>query len=136
MTIFSGIQPTGDIHLGNYLGAIHNWIKLQKLYPNQTIFSIVDLHSLTTPGMSWKNLFFINCALDGRENLRQNTLEMATVLLACGIDPKKSIFFTQSRVCSQISEIQQREKETTNETWISVDQLLFFVLFLLFFFLS
>jgi hypothetical protein len=46
--VFSGIQPTGDVHLGNYLGAIHNWVQLQNAHPNKVLFSIVDLHSLTT----------------------------------------------------------------------------------------
>jgi len=83
---FSGIQPTGEVHLGNYLGAVVNWRKLQnELHPSdQAIFSIVDLHSHTTE---------IN-----RGNLSQNTLKIASVLLACGIDPKKSILFRQSHV--------------------------------------
>lgn len=79
---FSGIQPTGGIHLGNYLGAIRNWVLQQDLYEN--IFSIVDLHAMTLP----------YDPLD----LRQRTVEVASVLLAAGIDPQRSILFVQSDV--------------------------------------
>lgn len=79
---FSGIQPTGGIHLGNYLGAIRNWVLQQDQYDN--IFSIVDLHAMTIP-------------YDPRE-LRQRTLEVGSVLLAAGIDPERSILFVQSDV--------------------------------------
>jgi len=80
--IFSGIQPSGQIHLGNYLGAIQNWVQLQKEY--QCIYSIVDLHAMTVD-------------YDAK-NFQQRILETAATLLACGIDPKKSIFFVQSHV--------------------------------------
>lgn len=81
-TLFSGIQPTGNLHLGNYLGAIKNWVELQKKY--NCIFSIVDLHALTG-------------GINPTE-LQKNTSELAIDLLAVGIDPKKSILFTQSQV--------------------------------------
>lgn len=83
---FSGIQPTGEVHLGNYLGAIQNWTRLQNsLAPgDEALFSVVDLHSITTSA--------------GRQNLRLNTFRIAAVLLACGLDPEKSIIFVQSRV--------------------------------------
>ncbi len=82
--IFSGIQATGKMHVGNYLGAIKNWVKLQNSGEYQTIYSIVDLHTLTidiTP-----------------EELKNNVLDMALDLLACGINPEKSIFYIQSAV--------------------------------------
>ncbi len=80
--IFSGIQPSGNLHLGNYLGAVKNWVKLQNDY--DSIFCIVDLHAITIPQ-------------DPKE-LSQKTLEVAKLYLASGIDPKKSIIFIQSQV--------------------------------------
>jgi tryptophanyl-tRNA synthetase len=79
---FSGIQPTGGIHIGNYLGAIRNWVLQQDQYDN--IFSIVDLHAMTLP-------------YDAGE-LRSRTIEVASALLAAGIDPQRSILFVQSEV--------------------------------------
>ncbi|CAK9817973.1 Tryptophan--tRNA ligase, mitochondrial [Anthophora quadrimaculata] len=81
--IFSGIQPTGNLHLGNYLGAIQKWIQLQDNGEN-VVFSIVDMHSITLPH-------------DPKE-LYDNVLKMTATLLACGIDPKKSILFQQSTI--------------------------------------
>ncbi|EFA03333.2 tryptophan--tRNA ligase, mitochondrial [Tribolium castaneum] len=81
--IFSGIQPTGQIHLGNYLGAIAQWVKLQENNEDM-ILSIVDLHSITLP--------------QDPKTLSKNILEMAATLLACGIDPSKVILFQQSMV--------------------------------------
>ncbi len=80
--ILSGVQPTGNLHLGNYLGAIKNWIDFQK--KNDCIFCIVDLHAITVA--------------ENRENLRKNTKEVAAAYIASGIDPKKSIIFTQSQI--------------------------------------
>ncbi|WP_104697236.1 MULTISPECIES: tryptophan--tRNA ligase [unclassified Helicobacter] len=80
--VFSGIQPTGQIHLGNYLGAVKNWVDSQDSYEN--IFCIVNSHAITIH--------------QDPEILRKKTLELATVLLACGIDPKKSHLFIQSEV--------------------------------------
>lgn len=84
--VFSGIQPTGVIHLGNYLGAIKNWVLLQEesLAAGPPVFCVVDLHSLTTD--------------EGRSNLRGNVLMTTSALLACGVDPKKSILYNQSQV--------------------------------------
>ena len=79
--IFSGIQPTGNLTLGNYLGAIRNWAALQDDY--ECIYCLVDLHAIT--------LF------QEPEELRRNTREVAAGLLACGIDPKKHILFNQSQ---------------------------------------
>jgi len=80
--IFSGIQPSGNLHLGNYLGAIKNWVKLQNEY--DSVFCIVDLHAITVPQ-------------DPKE-LSRKTLEVAKLYLASGIDPEKSIIFIQSQV--------------------------------------
>jgi tryptophanyl-tRNA synthetase len=80
--LFSGIQPSGTLHLGNYLGAIKNWVSLQEKY--EPIFCVVDLHAITVPQKP--------------EDLRQKTLEVAKIYLAAGIDPKKSTIFVQSHV--------------------------------------
>lgn len=80
--IFSGIQPTGVPHLGNYLGAIKNWSTLQEQF--NCIYSIVNMHSITLRQDSTK--------------LRQNSRDMLTLLLACKIDPDKSIVYYQSSV--------------------------------------
>ena len=80
--VFSGIQPTGNIHLGNYLGAIKQWVSSQDEYEN--IFCIVNSHAITT-------------RQDPAE-LRQKTFELAGILLACGIDTNKSSLFIQSQI--------------------------------------
>lgn len=80
--VFSGIQPTGGTHIGNYLGAIRNWVDQQDLYDN--IFCIVDLHAMTFPYTA--------------DDLRERKLDMAKTLLASGIDPARSILFVQSDV--------------------------------------
>ncbi|XP_041351671.1 tryptophan--tRNA ligase, mitochondrial-like isoform X2 [Gigantopelta aegis] len=81
--ILSGIQPTGIPHIGNYVGAIKNWVSLQQKY-DDVMYSIVDLHSVTVP--------------QDPVTLRQNIYDMTACILACGIDPEKSILFQQSRV--------------------------------------
>lgn len=81
--MFSGIQPTGVPHLGNYLGALENWAALQDRHPS-VLYSIVDLHSITQPR--------------DPEQLRSGVLDMAASLLACGIDPERSVLFQQSQV--------------------------------------
>lgn len=78
--IFSGMQPSGSLHLGNYLGALKNWVLLQ--VDNQCFFSIVDLHAITIP-------------YDPKE-LPGRVMEMAADFLASGIDPEKSVLFVQS----------------------------------------
>ena len=80
--IFSGVQPTGNLHLGNYLGAIKNWVSLQKDF--ECIFCIVDLHAITIKQ-------------DPKE-LENNTIEVTAAYLASGINPKKTIIFNQSSV--------------------------------------
>ena len=84
--VLSGIQPTGNLHLGNLFGAITNWVKLQDEY--KCAFCIVDYHALTSVPIS--------------SNLKQNTRSIVIDLLACGIDPKKSILFVQSDVPQHI----------------------------------
>ena len=80
--IFSGVQPTGNLHLGNYLGAIKNWVNLQN--DISSIFSIVDLHAITVPQEPLK--------------LKSSTHEVAAAIIASGIDIDKSILFNQSLV--------------------------------------
>ncbi len=80
--IFSGIQPTGNLHLGNYLGAIRNWVALQHDY--ECIFCIVDLHALTLP--------------QDPDELRTATREVTAAYIASGIDPERCIIFNQSTV--------------------------------------
>jgi tryptophanyl-tRNA synthetase len=80
--VFSGIQPTGNTHIGNYLGAIKGWVEGQS--DKENFFCVVDLHSLTVP--------------QDPEELRYQTRAMAAMLLAAGIDPEKSVLFIQSHV--------------------------------------
>ena len=82
--IFSGVQPTGNLHLGNYLGAIKNFVKLNNEDQNECIFCIVDLHAITV-------------AQDPKK-LKDNIYETAATFIASGIDTKKSIIFNQSSV--------------------------------------
>lgn len=80
--IFSGVQPSGNLHIGNYLGAIIQFVKLQDEY--DCVFCVVDLHAITVP--------------QEPESLRKRIIEVARLFLAAGIDPKKSIIFQQSDV--------------------------------------
>ena len=80
--VLSCIQPTGELHLGNYFGAVKNWVDIQDKY--DCIYGIVDLHAMTMPYKP--------------NELKDNTLKMLVDLLACGIDPDKSILFIQSLV--------------------------------------
>jgi tryptophanyl-tRNA synthetase len=89
--ILSGIQPTGELHIGNYFGAIANWVRLQDEYT--CFYTVVDLHAMTMPY--------------DPEHLRRNTQQMLIDLLACGIDPTRSTLFIQSLV-----------PEHTELTWI------------------
>ena len=82
MRIMSGIQPTGPVHIGNYLGAIKNWVRLQEDY--EAFYSIVDLHALTARP-------------DGQQ-LRAAVREIAIALVASGVDPHKAHLFVQSQV--------------------------------------
>ena len=82
--IFSGVQPTGNLHLGNYLGAIKNFVELNNDKKNKCVFCVVDLHAITV-------------SQDPKE-LKNNIRETVATFIACGIDPKKSIIFNQSQV--------------------------------------
>ena len=82
--IFSGVQPTGNLHLGNYLGAIKNFVELQNEKENECIFCVVDLHAITVKQ-------------DPKE-LKKNIRETVATFIACGIDPAQSIIFNQSMV--------------------------------------
>ncbi len=84
--IFSGVQPTGNLHLGNYLGAIKNFVDLNNDQGNKCIFCVVDLHAITV-------------RQDPKE-LKNNIRETVATFIASGIDPKKSIIFNQSRVAA------------------------------------
>ena len=80
--VFSGIQPSGDLHIGNLLGALVNWVDMQDKY--DAVYCVVDLHALTLP--------------QDPAVLRKNTLEQAQLLMAVGLDPDRSILFVQSHV--------------------------------------
>ena len=82
--IFSGVQPTGNLHLGNYLGAIKNFVKLNNEDQNECVFCVVDLHAITV-------------AQDPKK-LKDNIYETVATFIACGINPEKSIIFNQSKV--------------------------------------
>ena len=81
-TVFSGVQPSGQITIGNYLGALRNWVPLQKEY--NCIFCVVDLHSITVRQVP--------------AELRRRTRELLAMYLACGLDDENNIFFVQSHV--------------------------------------
>ena len=80
--VFSGVQPTGNIHIGNYLGALRQFVELQN--DNDCLYCIVDMHSITVP--------------QNPKELRMHTLDVAALYLAVGLDPKKAIIFVQSDV--------------------------------------
>ena len=82
--IFSGVQPTGNLHLGNYLGAIKNFVKLNNDNQNKCVFCVVDLHAITVS--------------QNPKELRNNIRETVATFIASGIDPSKSIIFNQSKV--------------------------------------
>ncbi|MDA7556971.1 tryptophan--tRNA ligase [Candidatus Pelagibacter sp.] len=82
--IFSGVQPTGNLHLGNYLGAIKNFVDLNNEVTNECIFCVVDLHAITVK--------------QNPKELKDNILETVATFIASGIDPQKSIIFNQSKV--------------------------------------
>lgn len=91
MRIFSGIRPSGELHIGNYLGAIRNWLSLQEKH--ECVFCIVDLHAITTPYKP--------------EILQKNIQDLAIAYLAAGLNPEKCILFVQSQV-----------KEHTELAWL------------------
>ncbi len=99
--VFSGARPTGRQHLGNYLGALQNWVKLQEEY--QCIYCIVDIHALTT--------------LEDTGSLQKNIHEMMLDWLAAGLDPKKSILFVQSHV-TEVMELHTLLSMVTPLSWL------------------
>ncbi len=100
--VFSGARPTGRQHIGNYLGAIQNYVKLQQDY--ECIYCAVDIHALTT--------------LEGTENLKENIREMMLDWLAAGLDPEKSILFVQSHV-PQVMELHTLLSMVTPLGWLT-----------------
>ena len=104
-TIVSGMRPTGKLHLGHYLGVIQNWVELQDKY--DCYFFAADWHALTTK-------------YDKTDDLRQNTLDVITDWLACGIDPEKSTIYVQSLV-PEIAELNIYLGMITPQNWVERD---------------
>jgi tryptophanyl-tRNA synthetase len=106
MRVVSGIQPTGSLHLGNYLGAIRNWVRMQDDMPagGQCLFFLADLHAISMPHVP--------------AELRAGTLEMAAALVACGVDPARSVLFNQAQV-PQHAELQWLLNGTARMGWLN-----------------
>ncbi|ALE15566.1 Tryptophanyl-tRNA synthetase [Altererythrobacter epoxidivorans] len=106
MRVVSGIQPTGNLHLGNYLGAIRNWVRMQDEMEegSECLFFLADLHAISMPH-------------DPAE-LRRATLEMAAALVACGIDPSRSVLFNQAQVPAH-PELQWLLNGTARMGWLN-----------------
>ena len=119
MRVVSGIQPTGNLHLGNYIGAIRNWVRMQdemedanraqaaaggSAETNQCLFFLADLHAISMPHVP--------------ADLHKGTLEMAAALVACGIDPAKSVLFNQAQV-PQHAELQWLLGGTARMGWLN-----------------
>jgi tryptophanyl-tRNA synthetase len=106
MRVVSGIQPTGNLHLGNYLGAIRNWAAMQDaLEPgSEALFFLADLHAISQP--------------HDPAGLKAATLEMTAALVACGIDPDRSVLFNQAQV-PQHSELQWLLNGTARMGWLN-----------------
>lgn len=106
MRVVSGIQPTGNLHLGNYLGAIRNWVRMQDEMQDgsECLFFLADLHAISMPH-------------DPAE-LRKATLEMAAALVACGIDPDRSVLFNQAQVPAH-AELQWLLNGTARMGWLN-----------------
>ena len=107
MRIVSGIQPTGNLHLGNYLGAIRNWVRMQEDVAaggGQCLFFLADLHAISQPHVP--------------AELSANTREMVAALVACGVDPDKSILFNQAQV-PQHAELQWLLNGTARMGWLN-----------------
>jgi len=107
MRIVSGIQPTGNLHLGNYLGAIRNWVRMQDEYSaqgGQALYFLADLHAISMP--------------HDPVELASNTREMVAALVSCGIDPDKSILFNQAQVPAHV-EMQWLLNGTARMGWLN-----------------
>jgi tryptophanyl-tRNA synthetase len=84
--VFSGMQPTHTLHIGNYLGAILNWVRMQKTH--DCVYCVVDMHAITQAPSVW----------GGPRQLERAIREVTAAYIACGVDPKRSVIFNQSRV--------------------------------------
>ena len=107
MRIVSGIQPTGNLHLGNYLGAIRNWVRMQDEWSvkgGQCLYFLADLHAISMP--------------HNPAELAANTREMVAALVSCGIDPDKSILFNQAQVPAH-AELQWLLNGTARMGWLN-----------------
>lgn len=106
MRVVSGIQPTGNLHLGNYLGAIRNWVAMQDaLEPgSEALYFLADLHAISQP--------------HDPKALKSGTLEMTAALVACGIDPDRSVLFNQAQV-PQHAELQWLLNGTARMGWLN-----------------
>ena len=106
MRVVSGIQPTGNLHLGNYLGAIRNWAAMQDSLAegSEALFFLADLHALSQP--------------HDPAGLKAATLEMTAALVACGIDPDRSVLFNQAQV-PQHAELQWLLNGTARMGWLN-----------------
>ena len=106
MRVVSGIQPTGSLHLGNYLGAIRNWVRMQDAMEegSQCLFFLADLHAISMPHVP--------------AELKAATLEMAAALVACGIDPERSVLFNQAQVPAH-AELQWLLNGTARMGWLN-----------------
>jgi tryptophanyl-tRNA synthetase len=107
MRIVSGIQPTGNLHLGNYLGAIRNWVRMQHelvATGGEALYFLADLHAISQPHVP--------------SQLAENTREMVAALVACGIDPDKSVLFNQAQV-PQHAELQWLLSGTARMGWLN-----------------
>ncbi|MEY4270706.1 MAG: Tryptophan--tRNA ligase [Pseudomonadota bacterium] len=102
MRVVSGIQPTGNLHLGNYLGAIRNWVAMQE--QGECLYFLADLHALSQP--------------HDPATLAANTREMAAALVACGVDPDRAILFNQARVPAH-AELQWLLSGTARIGWLN-----------------
>jgi tryptophanyl-tRNA synthetase len=102
MRVVSGIQPTGNLHLGNYLGAIRNWVSMQE--EGECLFFLADLHAISQP--------------HNPAELTANTREMTAALVACGIDPDRSILFNQAQVPGH-AELQWLLSGTARVGWLN-----------------
>ena len=107
MRVVSGIQPTGNLHLGNYLGAIRNWVRMQDEVAaagGECLYFLADLHAISMPHVP--------------ADLAANTREMVAALVACGIDPERSILFNQAQV-PQHAELQWLLNGTARMGWLN-----------------
>ncbi|HMN53799.1 MAG TPA: tryptophan--tRNA ligase, partial [Sphingopyxis sp.] len=104
MRTLSGIQPTGNLHLGNYLGAIRNWVRMQDEMEGDKLYFLADLHAISMPHVP--------------AELTANTRAMTAALVACGIDTDRSLLFNQARVPAH-AELQWLLNGTARLGWLN-----------------